>query len=64
MYQRCLLRVAAVCVTVLFVWSVCGGVVCAAADPPGGPLYAWYRDGGLQSAGADVTGWNSAAGEH
>ncbi|MFM7862651.1 MAG: exo-alpha-sialidase, partial [Planctomycetaceae bacterium] len=60
----CLLRVAAVCVTVLFVWSVCGGVVCAAADPPGGPLYAWYRDGGLQSAGADVTGWNSAAGEH
>ncbi|MFM8724303.1 MAG: hypothetical protein ACKON9_04175, partial [Planctomycetaceae bacterium] len=55
---------AAVCVTVLFVWSVCGGVVCAAADPPGGPLYAWYRDGGLQSAGADVTGWNSAAGEH
>jgi len=64
MYQRYLLRVAAVCLTVLFVRSVCGGVVCDAADPPGGPLYAWYRDGGLQSAGADVTGWNSAAGEH
>lgn len=64
MCQRTVLRIVSVCLAVVLALSLAGDGFCAADDPPGGPLYAWYRDGGLQSAGADVTSWNSAAGEH
>lgn len=61
MYQRSVLRIVAVCLAVGLVLSATSDGCCAADDPPGGPLYAWYRDGGLQSVGAEVTSWNSAA---
>jgi len=61
MYQRSVLRIVAVCLAVVLALSATSDGCCVADDPPGGPLYAWYRDGGLQSVGAEVTSWNSAA---
>ena len=56
---------AAVCLTVLCALnSFCLSGLATAADPPAGPLHAWYREGGLQSSGADVTAWQSAAGDN
>lgn len=33
----------------------------AAAEPPAGPLHAWYHDAGVMADGANVTAWENAA---
>lgn len=65
MFQRSRLRLAAILLIVACLRQTPGPInSAAAADPPAGPLHAWYRDGGLEASGADVTAWKSAAGDN
>ena len=32
----------------------------SAAEPPAGPLYAWYRDEGVKTDGPNVSAWENA----
>ena len=65
MVQRSLRLPAAVCLMILFTGSLPRLLTPAtASEPPSGPLYAWYREGGLECSGADVSEWKSAVGDH
>ncbi|MFM7059336.1 MAG: exo-alpha-sialidase [Planctomycetota bacterium] len=65
MVPRFLHPFMALCLTILPALSAPQLLIPAsAAQPPAGPLHAWYRNGGLESSGADVTAWKSAAGDH
>lgn len=58
---------AAVGLTIIYTCVLCSAghmdpVV--AADPPAGPLHAWYQEGGLEASGSEVTAWRSATGDN
>ena len=64
MFYGSMLRFTAVyLVIVCSYFTAPSGISVAAANPPAGPLHAWYRDGGLQASGADVTAWQTAVGD-